>query len=113
MARVTLPVEMTTLDTLFVDVAISAVDEDRQPVDLSADPVKLAFMPPRQAPGDNDWVVASWNADASVASILVGPDGVVQYPAASQAYVAWWTVGDNPEKPARPVRAGGLKMVTA
>lgn len=107
-ARTVAPTVLTTSDTLFVDVPISATDEDGVPVDLSRDQVALAFLPPGQIPTEGDWLAATWNAAATKASVLVGPGpGGVIYPPGR--YVAWWTVTDNPEVPARPT-VGGLTV---
>ena len=108
MARAPEPAVLTTLDTLFVDVPIVAVDADRQPVDLAGLPVRLAFVAKGTQPGAGDWHAATWNTAATAAGLLIGPDAGITYPPGR--YVAWWTVdGPNGETPARPAPGPGAE----
>ena len=101
-------VELTTLDTLFVEIPISAVDADSAPVDLTGLPVQLAFVPRGTVPGDADWHDAEWNTAGTRARLLIGPanGGIVYQPG---KYRPWWTVTDDPEVPARPA-PGALRI---
>lgn len=73
-------------------------------LDLSADPVELAFTDMRSNPQSGDWQAAVW--DEGAARILVGPGGDITL--ASGIWRIWVRVMDNPEVPV--LRAGTLTV---
>lgn len=91
--------EVRTIDTLeYVRVTVSEGG-----VDITGDDVQLAFVVEGTAPVELDWEDADWEVGGPpyVASILVGPGGVLEL--TEGKYEVWVRVTDNPEIPVRAV----------
>lgn len=88
------PKQVDALSTVYIWVPVIA------PLDLSADPVSLAFKTTGK-PSGGDWHAAAW--DDKAARILIGPGGVAL---TAGTYTVWVKVTDDPEIPVIP--AGSL-----
>lgn len=92
----------SALSTETVRVPVSATDDTGALVTLTSDQVQMAFLPEGTAPGDDDWLNATWDIDSStspatqLASILIGPDsGEIELTPA--IWMPWVRIHDSPE----------------
>jgi hypothetical protein len=98
--------------TEWVEVQVSGKEGSLQ-VDVTADPVWMAFMGNGDEPVAADWNTAGWNRDDSTtptkyfARCLVGPDG--GFPLSIGRYAVWVKWEDNPETPIHEV---GVLQIT-
>jgi hypothetical protein len=92
--------KMSSLTRDTYAVRVNATNYDGTSADVSADPVKLAFMPKGQKPAVTDWHTGSWLA-AGVAGLLIGAGTSVVL--AIGSYDVWIDVTDTTEEPKEPV----------
>lgn len=92
----------SALSTETIRVPVSATDDTGALVTLTSDTVHMAFLPEGTAPGDNDWLAATWDTDTSttpvtqLVSTLIGPDtGVIALTPA--VWMPWVKIVDAPE----------------
>lgn len=97
---------LSALSTEYIRVPVRTTDG----ADVTSAAVEMAIVSGRYTPpGDSDWHSASWDTTGAVAaaSLLVGPDGVIELDAG--AYSVWVRLTDNPEV---PVLRSGLLTVS-
>ncbi|TXS22404.1 hypothetical protein EAO70_05965 [Streptomyces sp. adm13(2018)] len=81
----------------------SSLEELLTPVVSASDPtsysVRVAVLPDGERPEADDWHAAEWKTIGGIphASLLVGPDGVVEL--GPGAYRVWVEITAPPEKP--------------
>lgn len=92
----------SALSTETVRIPVSATDDTGALVTLTSDQVQMAFLPEGTAPGDDDWLNATWDTDTSttpttqLVSILIGPDtGAIELTPA--VWMPWVKITDSPE----------------